>query len=108
MFTRISQLKAKTVTINFEGQQLKVRENLTLAAALLEAGITEFRRTPVSESPRSPFCMMGVCFDCLMIVDGLPNQQTCLLYVREGMCIARQSGSADLLGSGGEEPESLV
>ncbi len=108
MFTNISQSKAKTVTINFEGQNMEVRESLTLAAALLEAGIKEFRLTPVSESPRSPFCMMGVCYDCLLIVDDLPNQQACLLYVREGMRIERQSGSADLLGSGAKEPEAVV
>ncbi|MCP3667379.1 MAG: (2Fe-2S)-binding protein, partial [Gammaproteobacteria bacterium] len=79
------------------GQLLEVRENLTLAAALLEARITEFCQTPVSGSPRSPFCMMGVCFDCLVIVDGLPNQQACLTPVREGMRVERQSGAADIL-----------
>jgi predicted molibdopterin-dependent oxidoreductase YjgC len=51
------------------------------------------RATPVSGSPRAPYCMMGVCFDCLMEIDGVPNRQACLVPVAEGMRIRRQQGA---------------
>jgi hypothetical protein len=43
--------------------------------------------------PRAPYCMMGVCFDCLAIVDGVPSTQTCRTAVREGMRVERQHGA---------------
>ncbi|MFN3352857.1 MAG: 2Fe-2S iron-sulfur cluster-binding protein, partial [Brevundimonas sp.] len=47
-------------------------------------------------SPRAPFCMMGVCFDCMAEVDGVSSVQTCLVTVREGMSVARQMGKRRL------------
>jgi predicted molibdopterin-dependent oxidoreductase YjgC len=37
--------------------------------------------------------MMGVCFDCLVVIDGRPNQQGCLVAVHEGMRIETQQGA---------------
>ena len=36
--------------------------------------------------------MMGVCFECLMVIDGVPSRQACMVTVREGMRIERQTG----------------
>jgi sarcosine oxidase subunit alpha len=36
--------------------------------------------------------MMGVCFDCLVEIDGVGNRQGCLVPVREGMAVSRQHG----------------
>jgi hypothetical protein len=33
---------------------------------------------------------MGVCFDCLAEIDGIPNRQSCMVEVRPGMRIRRQ------------------
>jgi NADH dehydrogenase/NADH:ubiquinone oxidoreductase subunit G len=38
------------------------------------------------------FCGIGVCFDCLVVVDGVPNTRACMTWVREGMHIERQDG----------------
>ncbi|OJY67416.1 MAG: hypothetical protein BGP12_14910 [Rhodospirillales bacterium 70-18] len=72
------------------------REGDTLAAALLAGGAGFFRATPVSASPRAPWCMMGVCFDCLVEVDGVASRQACLIEVREGMRVRRQHGAKAL------------
>jgi sarcosine oxidase subunit alpha len=40
--------------------------------------------------------MMGVCFECLVTVDGVGNRQACLVHVREGMTVERQHGKRDL------------
>ena len=81
---------ADKILITIDGQKARVRAGISIAAALLEAGIGVFRLSPVSGVPRAPFCMMGVCFDCLVTVDGVENQQACQLKVREGMVIERQ------------------
>jgi predicted molibdopterin-dependent oxidoreductase YjgC len=85
-----------TVTLHFEGQPISVPAGVSVAAALLLKGAEPFRTTPVSESPRAPYCMMGVCFECLVEVDGKPGRQACLTPVRDGMIIRRQQGASAL------------
>ena len=53
--------------------------------AMLAAGVDHCRTTPVTGAPRAPYCLMGVCFDCLVTIDGVGNRQACLVPVREGM-----------------------
>lgn len=92
MFRKLLEGEPDTVTVTVDGASLRVPASFTAAAAvLLHGGIS--RTTPVSGSPRAPYCMMGVCFDCLMEIDGAPNRQACLVPVAEGMRINRQSGA---------------
>jgi D-hydroxyproline dehydrogenase subunit gamma len=74
------------VEVEFAGQKLNLPLGANLAASLLVAGIDIFRYTPVSESPRGPFCMMGACFDCLVDIDGV-HRQACLLNVTPNLTI---------------------
>ncbi|KJK24386.1 NAD(FAD)-dependent dehydrogenase [Burkholderiaceae bacterium 16] len=87
---------AVMVTIEFNGQPLCVPSGRSVAAALLAGGVTRLRTTPVSGAPRAPYCMMGVCFECLMEIDGQPSRQACLVQVREGMTVRSQHGARDL------------
>ncbi|MCG7601131.1 (2Fe-2S)-binding protein [Halomonas sp. McH1-25] len=87
----------RDVTITFDDLTVTAREGETVAAALLAAGMRNCRTTPVSESPRAPYCMMGVCFECLMEVDGVPNVQACQMLVREGMQVRSQQGARRLV-----------
>jgi predicted molibdopterin-dependent oxidoreductase YjgC len=89
------------VSIEVEGQSRLVPMAPNLAAALLSAGFSPFRTTPAGAAPRQPYCMMGVCFDCLVEIDGVPNRQACLESVREGMRVRRQRGAADIGEKGG-------
>jgi hypothetical protein len=81
------------LTIWFEGAAVAARADDSVAVALIVAGIIATRTTPLSGSPRGPFCMMGACFDCLATVDGRPNVQTCMMPVRDGMRVLRQDGA---------------
>ncbi|WP_321335750.1 (2Fe-2S)-binding protein [uncultured Cohaesibacter sp.] len=76
------------VSVRFNGQELSLPEGANLAASLLAHDIRVFRQTPVSATPRGPFCMMGACFDCLVLIDGI-TQQACQCQVREGMIIEK-------------------
>ena len=83
----------RAIQIMVEGQPVPTREGDTLAAALLNAGVVPFRHTPVSGQARAPMCLMGVCFDCLVEVDGASNVQSCMVEVREGMQIRLIAGA---------------
>jgi len=74
------------VPIRFDGRELLALPGETIAAALAAAEIVAVRRAR-SGAPRGPFCGMGVCFDCLVTVDGRPSQRACLTRVEAGMDI---------------------
>ena len=80
----------RLVTIEFRGRPLNAIQGESVAAALLKAGITDFRETPRSRTKRGPFCLMGACFDCLVVIDGVGNQQACTTLVRAGMKVEWQ------------------
>lgn len=82
--------------LTWEGEEIFAAPGDNLAAALLAAGVTAFRGSPVSGAPRAPYCMMGACFECLVEVDGVPAVQACMTQVKEGMRIRRQVGRVDL------------
>jgi predicted molibdopterin-dependent oxidoreductase YjgC len=84
------------VTLVIDGRRVEARAGDTVAAALLAAGLEHCRLTPVSGAPRAPYCMMGVCFDCLVEIDGVGNRQACLVRVREGMRVDLQRGKREL------------
>ena len=79
-----------TVAVVVEGRRILVAEGASAAAAVLAAGLRSIRVTPVGGAERAPYCMMGVCFDCLAEIDGVPNRQSCLIEARPGMQIRRQ------------------
>lgn len=85
-----------SVVFTFEGGSLTAETGDSVASALLAAGETVFRTTPVSGTGRGPFCMMGVCFECLVEIDGVPNRQACMTPVRSGMTVRRQRGAVEV------------
>ncbi len=76
------------VEVRFDGESLSLPEDANLAAALLAAGVGHLRKTPVSGAPRAPFCMMGACYDCLVVIEGI-QRQACMTQVRDGLVIER-------------------
>jgi predicted molibdopterin-dependent oxidoreductase YjgC len=87
---------AGDLTIWLDDRLIPARTGDSIAVALLAAGITTTRSTPVSGAPRGPYCMMGACFECLAEVDGRANVQTCMIPVRDGMRLRRQDGARTL------------
>ncbi len=85
-----------SVSIEFEGVAISAFEGDSVAAALLSNGYRNFRDTPVNGASRGAFCMMGVCFDCLVEINGIGNIQACMTEVRAGMHIRRQRGARDI------------
>lgn len=97
MFKRLDeaqrQAQGAPVRVTVNGAELQCRQGDTVAAALFAGGVQACRDTAVNEVPRGPYCMMGVCYDCLVTIDGQANQQGCMTAVRDGMKIERQVGA---------------
>lgn len=86
------------VSLTLDGRKVAAYEGETVAAVLLAEGHIAMRTTP-GGSPRGVYCGMGVCFDCLVVVDGVPNTRACVTWVREGMDVARQESSGPVSGA---------
>ena len=96
MFRLRPDAPAATVEVEVDGRTVRVPEGASAAAAVLLAGLASLRDTPVTGSARAPYCMMGVCFDCLAEIDRVPNRQSCMVIARPGMRIRRQRGARDI------------
>lgn len=96
MLRNISGEPPATISIIIEGNRVAVPANISVAAALMLQDLGHTRTTPAKETPRAPYCMMGVCFDCLVEIDGVPNVQACVTMVHAGMNIMRQKGKRTL------------
>ncbi|MGW7072385.1 (2Fe-2S)-binding protein [Streptomyces sp. NPDC054855] len=80
-------------TVTFDGRELPALPGQTVAAVLWSAGITAWRTTRRSGEPRGVFCGIGVCFDCLVVVNGRANQRACLVPATPGDDIRTQDGT---------------
>jgi D-hydroxyproline dehydrogenase subunit gamma len=95
MFRRLPDLAGVTLNVIVDDKPIRARTGDTVAATLLAGDMAHCRTTPVSGTPRGPYCMMGVCFDCFVTIDGVGNRQGCLVLVRDGMRIDTQQGKRE-------------
>jgi len=72
------------VTICINGTDREVEEGISVAAALVNADVWQFR-TAVGGEPRAPICAMGICFECRVTIDGRPHRRSCMESCRQGM-----------------------
>lgn len=102
MFRRIDGAGAQPAgAMVLEGRgEIPFRAGDSVAVTLLAAGIQAFCESPVDGAPRAPYCMMGVCFGCLIEIDGRRNEQACLVAARPGMVLRRQAGARSLARAG--------
>ena len=77
----------------FDERDIDFVEGQTVGAALIDAGIYSWRVTRRAGTPRGLFCGIGVCYDCLVTVNGAPNQRACQVAARTGMAVTTQTGT---------------
>ena len=82
-----------TSSFDFDGRPVPFRQGQTVGAALWADGVRSWRRTRFEGRPRGLFCGIGVCFDCLVEVDGRPDQRACLVPARPGSLVRTQEGA---------------
>lgn len=79
--------RSDPITITINGSPVEAYPGESIAAVLLATGRRAFRRTPANDLPRGFFCGMGICFDCLITLDGVPNVRSCMAEVRPGCVV---------------------
>ena len=95
MFRKVHPFRSK-VSITVDGETMDAELGEPVAAALLRSRSPHAQAHPVTGKPRAPYCMMGICHDCLAVVDGIGSIQTCRVAVRDGMVVERQRGARGL------------
>ena len=85
------------VKIYFETMEYLVPEGISVAAALMGPINAEYTSiNAITGERRAPNCFMGVCFECLVKINGVPGQQACMTQVAEGMRISRQPVTGEM------------
>lgn len=98
-FNRLKTRSASKVEVFIEGEKVEAYAGESAASVVLRSGMLPSRTTSVSGEGRAPYCMMGVCFECLLEIDGIANVQGCMTPVVDGMEIRRQKGARALVTS---------
>jgi aerobic-type carbon monoxide dehydrogenase small subunit (CoxS/CutS family) len=90
----------QVVEITVDGEPVRCTEGQSLAAGMIAAGRPTWRRTRVEHADRGLFCGIGVCFDCLVTVNGVRSVRACLSAARPGDAVVteRPSGGPDDAG----------
>ena len=83
--------RGKQIEITLNGFPVSAFEGETVATMLLALDKTTMRTT-IQGEPRGIYCGMGICFDCLVVVDGVANTRACMTWLKPGMSIATQTG----------------
>jgi len=97
MFRKLHSPGPDAVTITVDGVAVIAERGESVAAVLMRLPDAWARRNPATSAKRAPYCMMGVCFDCLATVNGVPSLQTCLQMVEDGMVVTRSAGTRELV-----------
>ncbi|MDA0567516.1 (2Fe-2S)-binding protein [Streptomonospora sp. S1-112] len=84
---------SERLTARIDGREVAVTPGETVAAVLLRQGRRSWRTTRGAGRPRGVFCGIGVCFDCLVVVNGVPDVRACRRRVAEGDDIRVQHGA---------------
>jgi len=79
--------RGRQVHLRVDGREVAAHEGETIAAALLAAGVCAFRHSPKKHAPRGLYCGIGLCYECLVTVDGRPAVRACQIAVADGMLV---------------------
>ena len=83
--------RGKEVSLLIDDKRVTAHEGESVASVMmLEDKVA--MRTTIEGQPRGVFCGMGVCFDCLVVIDDVPNTRACMTWVKEGMKVKTQKG----------------
>lgn len=83
---RVKNIQRKEkLTLIVNGKEIEAYRGESLLAALMAAGYKNLKKSPVRGEPRGALCGMGVCFECLVSINGIPNLRSCLVEVEDNL-----------------------
>ncbi len=87
--------RGEAFEISFDGEALRAYPGETVATVLLAAGRRRTRVTGRRGEPRGLYCGMGLCWECVVVVDGRPNQRACTTAAAPGLRVETQRGPGE-------------
>jgi predicted molibdopterin-dependent oxidoreductase YjgC len=91
-------VRGRRFAIEVDGKKIVAHEGETIAAALTAAGVRAYRTTAKRHEPRGMYCGIGLCYECLMVINGVPNTRACQTLATPGVRIETQTGVGALEG----------
>lgn len=88
--------RGQPLEIEVDGKKIIAYQGETVAAALIAAGLRTLRRTVEKNEPRGVFCGIGLCFECRMVINGVPNTRACQTLATPGCRVETQEGRGPL------------
>ncbi|MEW6265713.1 MAG: (2Fe-2S)-binding protein [Thermodesulfobacteriota bacterium] len=85
-------VRGRGFEMTVDGEKITAYEGETVAAALLAAGRLTLRHTAKNDQPRGMYCGIGLCHECLMEIDGIPNTRACQTLATPGCRVNSQQG----------------
>jgi predicted molibdopterin-dependent oxidoreductase YjgC len=79
--------RGRKITLLVDGRPCVAHEGETVHAALLAAGIRTLRTAGKTGEPRGIFCGMGICCECRVTINGVPDQLACMTLAADSMQI---------------------
>ena len=92
-------VRGRQFEIEVDGRPIVAYEGETIGAALMAAGIHALRHTSKKGHPRGMFCGIGLCCDCAMVINGVPNTRACQTPATPGCRVETQEGLGRLEGA---------
>jgi predicted molibdopterin-dependent oxidoreductase YjgC len=78
-------VRKESVTLLVNGKKLTAYKGETVLSALIASGVKTLRKSSVVAENRGALCGMGVCFECLITINGIPNCRACMVEVQDKM-----------------------
>jgi sarcosine oxidase subunit alpha len=83
---RIDSITRKEkIKLLVNGKEITAYKGETVLAALIAAGYKSLKENPVNQDPRGALCGMGVCFECTVTINGIPNIRSCMTEAQDMM-----------------------
>jgi predicted molibdopterin-dependent oxidoreductase YjgC len=90
--------RGRQFAIEVDGRQIVAFEGETIGAALTAAGVYALRRSPKRHELHGMFCGIGLCGECAMVINGVPNTRVCQTLATPGCRVETQEGLGRLEG----------
>ena len=94
--------RGRRVQLVVDGTAVEAFEGESLGVALAASGRLALRHSPNAQTPRGMFCLMGVCQECVVEVNGVLSA-SCAIEVRDGMVVSTDAlmRARDIAGGAG-------
>lgn len=91
---RINKIeRGETVKIRVNNKEMSAYRGETVLAALLAAGYRSIKKSVIKGEPRGALCGMGVCYECVITLNGVPGVRACMVEVEDQMEITIDDGA---------------